>query len=322
VEQAGVISIAPLSGLLATVPFSVARSPAAEGERTSAKHRVITPGYLAAVRTRLLQGRSLSEDDRSDTPAVALVSAALVDRFLTGDAIGQLLYIDDNNQGPRPVEIVGVVENVRHAALDLPPAFDVYIALRQSHPDFVPLLRNNQFWMIRTSSADADPGALRAAFVSHLRAVDADAAVSNTGPMRQLLDAWLGPRRFQLGLLGAFASTAVLLAVSGLYGLVSYSVGQRTPELGLRKAIGATQHDLLRMILREALGLGIAGATVGLGLTVAARPFVTRVAKDVAIDSLTMASTTALLLAVVLLAAWLPARRAARIEPTQVLRAQ
>ena len=221
--------------------------------------------------TRLLQGRAFSEADRSNTPRVALVGAALADRFLSGGAVGERLLIDDNNEGPRPVEIVGVVENVRHTALDLPPALDVYIPLRQVHPDGVPLLRNNQFWMVRTGS---DPAAFRATFLAHLRAVDPDAAVSGTGTMRQFLDAWLGPRRFNLGLFGAFASTAVLLAVLGLYGLVSYAVSQRAPEIGLRMAIGATQRDVQRMVLRQAAGLGIAGAAVGLGLAGAVRPLV------------------------------------------------
>jgi len=268
---------------------------------------------------RLLHGRLFLETDRSSTPRVALVSAALVDRFLSGRAVGQRLLIDDNNEGPRPVEIVGVVENVRHTALDLPPAFDIYIPLRQIHPDGVPLLRNNQFWMVRT---DSDPAAFRATFLAHLRAVDPDAAVSGTGTMRQFLDAWLGPRRFNLGLFGAFAMTAVLLAVLGLYGLVSYAVSQRAPEIGLRMAIGATQGDVHRMILRQAAGLGVTGAAVGLCLAGAAPPLVSGMVQDVWIHPAAVAAAAAFLMGVVLMAAWLPARRAARIEPTLALKAQ
>jgi len=319
VAQVGVISVAPLSGLLATVPFSVAEQSSAERDRPSANLRTISPGYPSTVGTRLLHGRLFSETDRSSTPRVALVSAALVDRFLSGRAVGQRLLIDDNNEGPRPVEIVGVVENVRHTALDLPPAFDIYIPLRQIHPDGVPLLRNNQFWMVRT---DSDPAAFRATFLAHLRAVDPDAAVSGTGTMRQFLDAWLGPRRFNLGLFGAFAMTAVLLAVLGLYGLVSYAVSQRAPEIGLRMAIGATQGDVHRMILRQAAGLGVTGAAVGLCLAGAAPPLVSGMVQDVWIHPAAVAAAAAFLMGVVLMAAWLPARRAARIEPTLALKAQ
>jgi predicted permease len=332
VEQLGVISVAPLSGLLATVPFSVAGQATADRDRTSANLRAISPGYLRTVGTRVLQGRPFAETDRSNAPHVALVSAALADRFLSGSAVGQRLLVDDNNQGPRPVEIVGVVDNVRQAALDLPPAFDIYIPLRQIHPDGASLVRNNQFWMLRLRSAprsgtsarqvEADPTAFRATFLAHLRAVDPDAAVSTMGPMRQFVDAWLGPRRFNLGLFGAFALTAVLLAVSGLYGLVSYAVSQRGREIGLRMAIGATRGDVQRMFLRQAARLGAAGTVLGLAIAGIAWPLVSNMVQDVSIDSAVVASTAALLIAVVLLAAWLPARRAARIEPTVALKAQ
>lgn len=317
VTQVGVISVAPLTGLLATVPFST--PGAADGEdRPSAHLRVISPDYPATVGTQLLQGRSFSETDRSDTPRVALVSAALADRFLSGRAVGQQLLVDDNNVGPRPLEIVGVVENVRHTALDLPPAHDIYIPLRQVHPDGMPQIRNNQFWMIKTGSG---PAVFRTTFTAHLRAVDPDAAVSGAGPMQQLVDTWLGPRRFNLGLFGAFAITAVLLAVLGLYGLVSYGISQRAPEIGLRMAIGATQRDVQRMILRQAAGVGLAGAAAGLAVAGAVRPLMSRIVADVTIDPAIAAATAALLIGIVLIAAWFPARRAARIDPTVALRA-
>jgi ABC-type antimicrobial peptide transport system permease subunit len=238
---------------------------------------------------------------------------------MSGSAVGQRLLINDNNEGPRPIEIVGVVENVRQAAVDLPPAFDVYIPLRQIHPDGLPTFRNNQFWMVRT---DSDSAAFRATFLAHLRAVDPDAAVSDAGPMRQYLYAWLGPRRFNLGLFGVFALTAVLLAVSGLYGLVAYAVSQRAPEIGLRMAIGATERDVRRMILRQAAGLGVTGAVLGLCLAAAARPLISGMVQDVRVSPAVVAATAALLVAVVLMAAWLPARRAARIEPTLALRGE
>jgi putative ABC transport system permease protein len=256
VEQLAVISVAPLSGLLATVPFSVAGESTAECDRASANIRVISPGFLATVGTRVVHGRSFAETDRLGTPAVALVSAALAERFLSADILRQRLLIGDNNTGPRPIEIVGVVENVRHIALDLPPALDIYLPLRQVHPDGVSFLRDNQFWMVRTAS---DPAAFRTTFLAHLRAVDPDAAVSGTGTMRQFLDNSLGPRRFNLGLLGAFALTTVVLAVVGLYGLVSYAVSQRTAEIGLRMAIGASHRNVHWLILRQAASLATAG---------------------------------------------------------------
>ena len=197
----GVISVAPLSGLLLTVPFSVAERHFAERDRPSANLRAISPGYLSAVGTRLVQGRSFCEDDR-------------------------------------------------------------------------------------------------------------------LGTMRQYLEAWLGPRRFSLGLFGAFALTAILLAMSGVYALVSYAVSQRRTEIGLRMAIGATEHDVQLMIVRQAVMLGLMGAVVGLCLTGPARRLIAGTVRDVSIHPSIMAATSALLIIVVLMAAWLPARRAARIDPT------
>ena len=319
VAQVGVISVAPLSGLIRTVPFSVVDQLFAERGRPSANLRAISAGYLSAVGTRLVKGRSFSENDRSDTPPVALVSAALAERFISGSAVGRRLLINDNTQGPRPVEIVGVVENVQHAGLDLPPALDVYIPLRQIHPDGIQFFRDSQFWMIKTHS---HPEQFRSTFLAQLREVDPDAALAGTSTMQEYLESWLGPRRFNLGLFGAFALTAMLLAFTGVYGLVSYSVSQRRTEIGVRMAIGATRRNVQQMILRQAVTLGIAGAAIGLALSGAAQSLIAGMVQEVAINPLVAIGTAALLIAVVLMAAWLPARRAAQIDPTLALKAQ
>jgi putative ABC transport system permease protein len=318
VEQVGVISVAPMTGLLSTVPFAVEGDARDRREVPNANFRVVSPGYLEAAGTRLLRGRGFTENDRLDTPHVALVSTALADRFLSGNAVGRRLLINDNNEGPRPVEIVGVIENVRQAALDVPAAFDIYLPLRQLHPDNVALLRNNQFWTIKTAS---DPSTFRATFLAQLRAIDPDAAVSSTGPLRQYVDDWLGPRRFNLGLFSSFALTAILLSVSGLYGLVAYTVNQRTPEIGLRMAVGATEGQVRRMILRQAALLGVIGAAVGTCIAAAVRPLASSAIPDVTLSPTVVAATAATILGTVLIAAWLPARRAARIEPTIALKA-
>lgn len=319
VQSVGVTSVAPLSGILRTVPFTVEGEAQHERDLPSLNIRVISPGLLPAIGTRLLNGRPFSEADRSDTPPVAMVSSALAERVLHQAPLGRRLLIHDNTKGPRAVEIVGVVEDVRQAALDAPPTFDVYVPLRQVHPEGLGYLRNNHFWMIRTGAA---PAALRSSFVTQLRAVDPDAALSAAGTMRDYVEAGLGPRRFNLGLFGAFSITGVLLAVFGLYGLVSYAVSQRQREIGLRMAIGATEGDIHRMILRQAAVLGLAGAALGGCLAAIAQPLVSRLAQDVSIPLRSAIATSGLLLVLVTLAAWLPARRAARIPPTLALRGE
>jgi ABC-type antimicrobial peptide transport system permease subunit len=210
------------------------------------------------------------------------------------------------------------VENVRQSALDEPATSDVYIPLRQGHPDGTGFLRNNQFWVMRTEAAAAS---YRGLFVQRLREIDPDAAVAATGTMRQLLDAWLAPRRFNLGLIGAFTLTAVLLAVFGLYALVSYTVSQRRREIGLRMAMGATQRHIRRMILGQAVGVGVIGAAIGLALSATSRRLLASVVGDAGPAAGWAVATVCGLMAVVVVAAWLPARRAARIPPSLALQA-
>jgi ABC-type antimicrobial peptide transport system permease subunit len=140
--------------------------------------------------------------------------------------------------------------------------------------------------------------------------------------MRGFLDRALGPRRFNLGLIASFALVAVLLAVSGLYGLVSCAVTERVPEIGLRIAIGATLGDVRRMILGQAARLGLAGSALGLALAAAVRPPAQGLVQDAALHPALVAGATSGLLALSLLAAWLPARRASRIDPVRALRAE
>jgi len=319
VRGVGIVSVAPLSGLLRTVPFKVEDEPESERDLPSVNLRMISSGYLSTVGTRLLSGRSFTDRDRDDTTAVALVSSALAERVLKNAPLGRRLLIDDNSKGPRAVEIVGVVEDVRQAALDTPPTLDLYLPIRQIHPENVRDLGDYQFWMIRTSTA---PAAFRSSFVSQLRVVDQDAAISSTGSMRDYVEAGLGPRRFNLGLFGAFSLAGVLLAASGLYGLVSYTVNQRQREIGLRMAVGATERDIHWMVLHQAVVLGLAGVALGGCFAAMVQPLASRLAQDVSVDPGLAIMTTGFLPALVIVAAWLPARRAARIPPTLALRGE
>jgi len=319
VEGIGVTSMAPLSGLTRTVPFRVEGEGQLERDMPNANLLVISPGYLSAVGSRLLHGRTFSETDRVDTVPVALVSSTLADRYLHGAPLGRRLLISDNSSGPRPVEVAGVVEDVRQTALDAPGAWDIYIPLQQVHPEHIGDLQHDQFWMIRTATA---PASVRSLFIANLRAVDADAVISNAGAMRGYVEAALGPRRFNLILFSAFSLTGLILAVLGVYGLVSYTVSQRQREIGLRMAVGATEGDIHRMVLRQAALLGVLGAALGCGFSASAQPLLSRFVKDASIPIRLAVGTTGFLLALVVLAGWVPARRAARISPTDALRGE
>jgi ABC-type antimicrobial peptide transport system permease subunit len=225
--------------------------------------------------------------------------------------------IDDNNTGPRPVEVVGIVENVRHTSMDGAAGLDVYIPLSQSHPDGATFVRTNQFWMIRS---DFGPAGLNTSFVKALQTVDRDAAVSGLGTMRQGLEAWFAPRRFSLSVFVAFALTAALLAVSGVYGLVSYAVGQRRRELALRMALGAAAADVRGLVLRQVAGLGLAGIVFGLLVAILGRPLTRWLVGDTAIDVALSAAIASGIFLMVLLAGVLPVRRAGRISPAVALK--
>jgi putative ABC transport system permease protein len=187
VVAAGVTSVTPLSGLLAAVPFAIEGQASASGDRPSANFRAVSPGHLAAIRVALVAGRAFTERDDEASPPVAIVSRALVARFLPNvNPIGQRLLIDDNDTGPRPVAIVGVVRDLRHITLDGPPTHDIFIPLRQIHPDGVGTMANSQFWTVRLAG---DPGRYGQRFAAVLREVDGDAATSGMGSMQSYVDA-------------------------------------------------------------------------------------------------------------------------------------
>jgi len=314
VEAAGVISIAPMTGLLSAVPFAVVGREAPDGQRISVNYRVISTDYLAAAGTGLLSGRSFTEHDRAGAPPVVLISEALADLHLAGlNPIGQRVRIDDNNVGPREVEVVGVVQNVRQTALDGAPSLDLYLPWAQAHADGVRWLINRHFWAVRTAG---DPVRFDAAFRRELRGVEPEAASADAGSMYDYVDAWLEPRRFTAMLLATFTLAALLLAATGVYGIMALEVTQRRREIGLRMALGATRGSVAAWILSDVLRLSVLGLGAGWLIAAAADTTLAGLLFGVGSrDPASLALVTALLLATSLLAGWIPAVRAARLDP-------
>ena len=222
--------------------------------------------------------------------------------------------------GPRPVEIVGVVGDVKQSSLDRSPTYDVYISLEQMHPDAVVWMRSNMFWMLRTKH---EPMALASSFRTALREVAYDVPASSVQPMESYFSASVAPRRFNLQLLAVFSIAGLLLATTGIYGVMSYSVSLRARELGIRMALGARRETILMQVLRNGAVVALIGMAAGLAGAAALGRVIQGLLFEVdALDAVTYAAVMGVLLATSLLACYLPARRAAGTDPLRALRCE
>src|SRR3984893_17585307 len=319
VEEVGAVSILPMSGGGNTINFSVVGQASSPTDTNSANFRPATPNYFRAMRIPLLQGRTFSDHDNADSMTVALAKEAMARRLWPkGDAIGAHISIDDNNTGPRPVEISGIVGNVKQLNLESDQTFDIYIPMAQIHEDGVGMVTNSQYWVVRSK---AESRSLETALLGELQRVDRDVATSNIKTMEDYLFDSVAPRRFSLRLLTVFSIAALLLAVTGIYGVVSYTVTQRTPEIGIRLALGAGRVQVFRLILGQGVRVVFMGIVLGLFAAFA----LSRVIRSLLFgvtpsDPLTFVFVSAVLTVVALIACSIPARRATKVDPLIALR--
>jgi predicted permease len=218
--------------------------------------------------------------------------------------------INGTPAGPRPtwLSVVGVVADVKQFGLDGEPTFDIYL----------PRYGSRMYLVIRTHS---EPASLAAAVRAEIRKEDKDLPISKVQTMEQLLSDSVSPRRFSGMLLGLFAALALILAIVGIYGVISHSVSQRTHELGLRMALGAKQSDILQLVLKQGLRLILTGLTVGLLAAFAMSRFLSSLLLGVSPTDLpTFVGVSLLLTGVALLACYIPARRATKVDPMVALR--
>lgn len=270
----------------------------------------VDTGYLRTLGIPLSAGRDFTAADRAGAPAVAIVSRALARAAFPGmDPLGRMLKLP-GVAGPEPVAVVGVARDVKQVGLDTPAIPQVYRPLRQSG--------SPQFLVVR---AARDPASLVEPIRRAVREIDPDQPLALVTTMdRELADA-VAPRWFNALLLGLFAGVALLLAAVGLYGVMTHVVTQRTHEVGVRMAMGARERDVVRLVLRQVLGLVAVGTGLGLGLALGLTRVVRALLYQVSpTDPVTFAAVPLLLALVAVLAGWLPARRAARIDPMMVLR--
>jgi predicted permease len=312
VEAVGAINGLPMIGDRGTGGFAIeGRPPAKPNERPHATHRVVSHDYFRALGIPLQRGRAFTAGDAAGTPGVAIINRTAARVFWPNeDPLGKRIWPDGFPPGTW-LTIVGVIGDVRHAALSTEPQPDIYWPYLQTPHPRIDLL-------IRTT---ADPLSLVDAVRSEIWAIDKELPVSDVKTMDELLSASVAQPRFYALLLTAFAAVALLLATVGLYGVMSYAVNQRTHEIGIRMALGASPRDVLRLIINQGMRLVLIGIGIGLGGALA----LTRLMKTLlfgvsATDALTFTVVALLLTFVALLACWIPAWRATKVDPMTALR--
>jgi len=307
VEAVGAISRLPLSGGNSSRSFNV---PGVE-KGYDADIRVSTPDYFRAMRIPLLKGRSFSESDFDSSLNIAVVNDALARTVFPGqDPIGkQLTHFGPDNL---TLQIIGVVGNVRHVGLDADPHSEIYQLLGQAQWP-------SMFVAIRSAASDAT--SLTSAAQNVVWSVNKGVPLANVRTMQDLIANSVQRRRFSMLLLTIFAAVAMLLAAIGLYGVMSYSVAQRTHEIGIRMALGARRPDVLALVVKQGMALALMGIAAGAMISLAMTRLISGMLFGItATDPLTFAGVAALLGAVAFLANYLPARRASRVDPMVALR--
>jgi putative ABC transport system permease protein len=314
VAAAGVVDPMPLGGSMAMNSFSIeGRPPLSAGERPATHSRVISAAYLQAIGIPLLRGRALAERDDAAAPRVLLINESFARRFFPNeDPLGQRIRL---TIAPNFVaEVVGVVGDVKHRSLDREAGPEAYVSYLQVPTPIMSLI---------VRAAAGEPLQLAPSVRQAIAQVDKDQPLADVKPLAAWLDESVARQRFNLWLLAVFAVVALLLAASGIYGVISYAVTERTHEIGIRVALGAQRQDVLRLVVGQGLALTLAGVGVGVVGALALTRWMTELLFGVTpTDPLTYVGVAALLVSVALLACYLPARRATKVDPMIALRCE
>jgi predicted permease len=272
----------------------------------------VSSDYFATLGTKLIRGRYFTEGEDASKPSVAIINQAFVRQYFPGeDAVGkQITYLSNP---PKPIEIVGIVEDLKEGPLDIATVPALYRPFNQSTDNYFALV-------VRTASGVPS---LLPAVAATIRQIDPGIVTTGGVTMRDRISDSAYLQRSSAWLVGSFAALALLLGVVGLYGVVAYSVSQRTREIGVRMALGAQRSSVYQLILKEAAWLIGAGVVIGLGCSVAAATLIRGLLFGVrSWDVPTLAAVAGLLGISALLASFIPARRAASVNPVDALRAE
>jgi putative ABC transport system permease protein len=313
VRSASAVIPLPLSGDRMRVTFETEGRPIPKSDLPATEVRSIGLDYFKTIGIPLIKGRDFNERDDRKAPPVIIVNEAFADKFFPGeDPIGKHIKpgITADDEKPQMCEIVGVVGNVKHRGLKVDADPEAYEPLAQLTMDMTVLVKT-----------DTDPRSLLRTIENEVRALDRDLPAYNIRTLDEYLSAAVAQPRFNTLLLTIFATMALILTAVGLYGVMSYSVTQRTHEIGIRVALGAQQQDVLKMVVRQ--GMTLTGLGMGLGLIGAY--FATRIIETMlfgvsATDPWIFLAISVLLAGVALGACLVPARRATRVDPIHALR--
>ncbi|HXU38418.1 MAG TPA: ABC transporter permease [Blastocatellia bacterium] len=316
VESAGLSISLPPDHLEISDSFTIEGKPWPPGSTEAFVPIVmISPEYFATLGIPLIQGRGFSAADKEGSPPVVIINQTLAERYFADESpIGKRLKVGGANR-PRNVwmEIVGVVGDVKYSGLDAQPEPAYYLPLEQN-------VWGAAYLAVRTS---VNPASLASAIREQIWELDKDIPIANLATMDQLLAESVAQPRFRAFLLGLFAALALVLASVGIYGVISYSVTQRTHEIGIRMALGAQARDVSTLVIRQGIALALIGVSIGLVGSV----WLTRLLENLlfqvsATDGSIFAGVATLLIAVAVLACWIPARRASRLDPMAALRCE
>jgi putative ABC transport system permease protein len=315
VRAAAAISNLPLGGIESITYFHVEGVSTQAGQEPIAENRKITPGYFETLGVPLQNGRDFTDTDRPDQPTVCIINETLARSHFPGvDPVNKRLKIARVGEEEEHswFTVIGVAQDVRSYGLEVPPRAQIYTSVEQN-------VDNEMSFVVRADTLSA--ASLERAIRTEMKGLDPSLPLANVRTMESLVTNALARPRFSTFLLGLFAGTALLLTVVGLYGVVAYASNQRTREIGIRMALGATTGSVLGLIIRQ----GMRPALIGLGIGVAAAFALTRLLANQLYqvkptDPITFLGVIVVLLVVALAACFLPARRAAATDPIEALR--
>ena len=311
-DSAVVIPLPIVNGYI-NIGFDIEGAPpASHADSRLANYASVSPEYFRVMGIPLLAGRFFNQQDILSGPRVSVISKTMAQRYFPNqDPIGKRLNFGFPPNADVDREIVGIVGDVRDVSLGEAPGPMMYVPYAQA-----------PFWganLVVKSTLSAD--AVAAAIRQEVQKIDKDLPVTDVGKMPDLIDASVSQQRFRTFLLGLFAAMALILAATGIFGVISYSVSCRTNEIGIRVALGASRATILRMILRETLLLAFAGLVIGVPCALVASRLISFLLFGVSVhDPVTLAAVAFILAAVAILAGFVPARRAMQVDPVIALR--